>query len=280
MIVQWEESDVGPDTTLSGLFTYPKQWRQLGDVEQFGMEPHEWRLLDDINTDIGPVCTLTNTYYEQQLPYSIGPLISKCRQAEQPVYVFADEEEFEIYSATRPLREESYTFPVEGGYPVVYEALREYYQSQEIRFSLSDTRNVFLQDNAYLFNKIQKGDSVSSTEELFKLLPEAPYLPLYGAMVQIFNRNDSKGADAIPSEEVDGLRKWLMRRINWPSSTARDVAELLNEQVLSDANVFAAPTRINHPTQIEVDEFLTQIEGQSSPLHILYARWLNEGIQI
>lgn len=276
MIAQWEESDVASDTTPNGLFTYPKQWRQLGDVEQFGMEPHEWELLDDINTDIGPVCALTNTYYEQQLPYSIGPLISKCRDAEEPIYVFADEEEFEIYSATRPLREEPYTFPVDGGYPVVYEALKKYYQSHGIRFPLTDTRNVFLQDNAYLFNQIQNGNSVSSAEALFQVLPEAPYLPLYGAMVRIFNRTDSKGADAIPSEEVDGLRKWLMRRINWSSSTASEVAELLNEKVLSDANVFAAPTRVNHPTQIDVNEFLNQTESQSSPLHNLYVRWLNE----
>ena len=231
MITQWEESDVVSYTTPDGLFTYPKQWRQLGDVEQFGMEPHEWELLDNINPGIGPVCALTNTYYEQQLPYSIGSLISKCRAVKQPIYVFADEEEFEIHSATRPLREEPYTFPVDGGYPVVYEALKKYYQSNGIRFPLTDTRNVFLQDNAYLFNQIQSRNSVSSAEELFQVLPEAPYLPLYGAMVRIFNRTDSKGADAIPSEEVDGLRKWLMRRINWPSSTARDVAELLNEKV-------------------------------------------------
>ncbi|WP_435362363.1 hypothetical protein [Haloarchaeobius sp. DFWS5] len=280
LVVQQGNVNEGADTSSTGLFTYPKQWRQLGNVEQFGMEPHEWRLLDEIEPASRPVGIFTNTWYEQKLPYSIGQLVSKCRRSGRPVYVFADDREFQIDSATRPLREEHYTFSVEGGYPVVYDALKEYYQSQGIRFPLSDTRNIFLQDNAFLFNEIQSRKSVSSAQELFDVVSEAPYLPLYGSLIQIFNRNDSKGSDAIPSEELDAFRKWLMRRINWSSSISRDVAESLNERVLADANVFAAPTRVNHPTKIDVDEYLPKLTDGSSPLHYLYARWLNEGTQI
>ena len=280
MITRWENTEQEISSEPYGWFTYPKQWRQLGNVDQFGMEPHEWRVLDDINPVLEPVCATTNMHYEQQLPYSIGPLVSKCRRSGQSVYVLADDEDFQIASATRPLREERYTFPVDRGYPEVYASLQEFYQSQGINFPLVDTRNVFLQDNAFLFNEIHSGSRVTSAVDLFEVLPKAPYLPLYGSMVQIFNRNDSKGADAIPSEELDALRKWLMRRINWTSSTARNIAESLNEKVLADANIFAAPTRVNHPTLIDVRSYIDDLKHQSSPIHQIYCQWLKKGTQV
>lgn len=267
-------------TTSPYWFTYPKQWRQLGGVDQFDMEGHEWRLIQEISAPTQPLCIIASDHYETETPYSIGGVISRFSQSAEPVYVVADTRQFQIQEATRPLRDEPYVNELPGGFGEVYDAVVDRYRSMGRHPPLSDTRNLFLQDNAILYNEIQAETPVSTAEKLFAVLEDAPYLPLYGAMVRIFNRSESKGANPLPESERGGFRKWLRRRVEWTNSTATSVSQSLNEAVMTDPNIFAAPTRVNHPTHRPVKRYLSQLDPAESPLDCLYTTWLKHGMTI
>lgn len=258
-------------------YTYPKQWRQLGDVEQFGMYPHEWIRLQDISEIDSPFGIFTNEHYEQESPYTVSPAVSKIRGADQTAFVVSDIEKFELQIDSRPLADHGYVKDI-GEYTDLYSVLNNHYNEYGYSLPLTDSRNLFLQDNAILYNNIHDPTSpVSTVEDLFDRLSEAPYLPLYSAMTRIFNRDDSFGAVALPESELEGFRKWLQRRIDRSQSECRDLAEALNRVVLNQNTVFTVESQIEHTTFSWVREFVASLRPEKNPVERKFVGWL-EGV--
>jgi len=255
-------------------YTYPKQWRQLGNVEQFGMYPHEWVRLQDISEVESPFGILTNEHYEQNSPYTVSPAVSKVRHAAQTVFIASDIEKFELQMDSRPLADHGYVKDI-GEYADLYSTLKSHYTEHGYPLPLSDSRNLFLQDNAILYNSIHDPASdVSTVEDLFDRLPDAPYLPLYSAMTSIFNRGDSFGAVALPEDELEGFRKWLQRRIDRSQSECRDLAEAINRRVLDENTVFTVESQIEHKTFNRAREFVASSNPGKNPIERKYVGWI------
>jgi len=66
---------------------------------------------------------------------------------------------------------------------------------------LRDTKNLFVQDNANLYELVE-GDPIETTSELFDELTEAPYLPLYKTFSNIFARRNELGVSPLESDDV------------------------------------------------------------------------------
>jgi len=257
-------------------YTYPKQWRQLGDVAQFGMYPHDWVRLQDISDVESPFGILTNEHYEQEWPYTVSPGVSKVRRVGQTVFLVSDIEDFELQMDSRPIADHAYVKDI-GEYADIYTVLRNHYTELGYPHPLSDSRNLFLQDNAILYNNIHDQDSdVSSVDDLFDHLPDAPYLPLYSAMTGIFNRDDSFGAVALPETELEGFRKWLQRRIDRSKSECRDLAEAINRQVIDENIVFTVESQIEHKTFKRARDFIVSSDPGNNPIERKYVDWVQE----
>jgi hypothetical protein len=255
-------------------YTYPKQWRQLGDVAQFGMFPHEWIRLQDISNVESPFGILTNEHYEQESPYTISPAISKVRHVGQTVFLISDIEDFKLEMDSRPLADHGYVKDI-GEYADLYTILNSHYTEHGYPHPLSDSRNLFLQDNAIIYNNIHDPASdISAVEDLFDRLPDAPYLPLYSAMTRIFNRDDSFGAVALPDTELVGFRKWLQWRIDRSQSECRDLAETINGRVLDENTVFTVESQIEHKTFNRAREFVASLDPGDNPIERKYVGWI------
>lgn len=257
-------------------YTYPLRWRKLGNVKRFGMYPHEWVNSNKIANVSTPYGILTNEYYEHKLPYSVQPVLNKIRQANQTGFLVTDDENIELQPDDRPLADHGHVRDI-GEYSEVYEVLKSHYNSLGYPFPLTDTRNLFLQDNAILYNIISPdADEITDVEGLLDVVRFAPYLPLYSALTTIFNRDDSFGAVSLPEDELKGFRKWIQRRIDRPQSECREFAELLNRYVLNDNTVFTVQSQIEHPSFTSVREFLSSLDAESNPVDRKFAGWLQE----
>jgi hypothetical protein len=257
-------------------FTYPKTWRQLGNTAQFGLYPHQWIRIQDLADIEWPMTFITNSHYEHDEPYSIRAGVSKVRHSGNPAVIVSDDAQFRFQDDDRPLDDNGYAKAL-GEYDAVFDSVADQYEEAGYPLPLTDTKNLFLQDNAILFNRIADSDgSLNTTKGLFETLHTAPYLPLYTALTNIFNKDDRYGAVALPEDELDGFRKWLGHRIDRSKDETREIAEVLNESVLAEQTNFTTASQVNHPTLRQAETFLEDITPVSNPIERRYSRWLTE----
>lgn len=256
------------------VFTYPKSWSQLAGTETYPLFDHSHTNITNMDVLDGPTCVITNHNYEENTPDTIGKLRNVPRVDDGRLAICADQKNFRIQGAKRPLRDQHNV--ITRSYQDIYDIFEEHYAEAGYTMPLSDTKNLFLQDNAILFEEVS-GSAVHGSEELFDVLSDAPYLPLYESLCRVFNRDDSFGSSPLTADEVSEFMKWMRRRVEWDNKTAERVTEMLNKQVLEDSNKFAHATRIDHTSTTEAREAQSRLDPEAHSLeHRLY-HWL-EGV--
>jgi len=257
-------------------FTYPTSWCQFGRGDRHHELPYDYHVVSngldipDDNPDFGVV---TNRYYEHETPYTIKYLINRYSTTDSMLFVLTDDRRFQPQDSLRPLFQEPFVDML-GTYASVYETFESSYEDVGWRFPLSDTKNVFVQDNAALYTVVSD-ESLADTTELFEVLPDAPYLPLYDALSDIFARPNEYGSVPLDGDEgVPELVRWLRRRIEWDRGTAREVANNLNDAVVADGSKFDPAAARRSPAVREAKTAAKDLEPANSAIDRRYVNWL------
>lgn len=257
-------------------FTYPTSWCQFGRGSRHFELEYDYHVVSnelDIPDETPDFGVVTNEYYEEETPYTIKFLINRYTVAGSKLFVLTDDRLFKPQGARRPLYQEPFVDML-GTYTSVYEAFESRYREADWHLPLSDTKNLFVQDNANLY-RIVSGESLSETTELFEVLPEAPYLPLYDALSSVFSRPNEYGAVPLDAESgLPELVRWLRRRIEWDRDTAREIATALNEAVVADGSTFDSAAARRDPTVRDAKLAANDLEPSASPIDQRYADWL------
>ena len=256
------------------MFTYPKSWSQLAGTDIYTLFEHTHTHIDDIGVLDEPTCVITNHNYEEHTPDSIGGLRNIPRADNGRLAICADQKQFRIQGAKRPLRDQHSV--ITRSYQEIYDTFEEHYAENGYTMPLTDTQNLFLQDNAILYQVVSES-TVDTSEELFEVVDKSPYLPLYGSLCRVFNRDQSFGSSPLTADEVAEFAKWIRRRVEWDNKTAERITEMLNKQVLEDSNTFAHATRVDHTTTTEAREAKSRLNPESHSLERRLYRWL-EGV--
>lgn len=255
------------------VFTYPKSWSQLAGSELYTLFEHSHNHIDEIEAIDKPTCVITNQNYEEHTPASIGELRNIPRHDGGRLAICADQKRFQIQGAKRPLRDQHNV--ITRSYQEIYDTFEAHYEDAGYTMPLSDTKNLFLQDNAIMYQEVS-GSPLDNSEDLFEAVSDAPYLPLYESLCRIFNRDQSFGSSPLSAEEIDKFAKWARRRIEWDSKTAGRITELLNKQVLEDSNTFAHATRVEHTSMTDARETRARLNPESHSLEQRLYDWLEE----
>lgn len=256
-------------------FTFPKQWRQLSGTAQYDYLPYTYELLGEIELDGAPLCAITNQYYEDETPFSIRPLLHRFSNREEPLIVIADHRKFNPQEGQRPLHMQPFVDFVRD-YRQVYTDFRDQYEEHNMGCPLGDTENLFVQDNANLYEMVA-GAALPRMQSLFDILPHAPYLPLYGVFIDIFSREDEPGSAPLDSfKDLRALGSWLRRRVEFNGGEAFDVARDLNRAVDQDEAVFDSVQRERHSTMGRAASVAESVSPETSPVHARYHCWLRE----
>lgn len=257
-------------------FTFPKRWRQLSTPAQYDYIEYKYELLGEIGPPDSDLCAITNQNYETHTEFTIKPILAKYEQSAESstLLVVGDHAEFEPQGGQRPLRENDFVSEL-GDYHSVFTQFEETYEAAGLSCPLSDTENLFMQDNANIY-RLVTGDHIRQSRELFEVLPDAPYLPLYAGIASIFSRATDPGASPLDSyEAVEGLGNWLRRRVEWDRQSAITVARELNKAVAEDERTFDSVQSRRHPDTQIAREKLTDIRNKSQ-IHARYATWVTE----
>jgi hypothetical protein len=254
-------------------FTYPKSWSQLAGTETYSLFEHTHSHIDNIDELNEPTCVITNQNYEGHTPDSIGRLRNILRADDGRLAICADQKKFRIQGAKRPLRDQHNV--ITRSYQEIYDTFEEHYAEGGHTMPLSDTQNLFLQDNAILYQEVSD-TTVNTSEGLFEAVSEAPYLPLYESLCRVFNRDQSFGSSPLKADEITEFAKWIRRRIEWDNKSAGQITEMLNKQVLEDSSTFAHATRVDHTTTTEAREAKSRLDPESHSLEHRLHRWLED----
>lgn len=256
--------------------TYPTSWCQFGRSDRHFALDYDYHVVNsefdvpDENPDFG---VITNDYYEHETPYTIKHLIDRYTVADATLFVLTDDRRFQPQGARRPLYQEPFVDML-GTYESVYESFADAYEDAGWDLPLSDTKNLFVQDNANLY-RLVAGEELADTLELFEVLPDAPYLPLYDALAGVFSREDSYGAVPLDGDDdLPELVRWLRRRIECDRDVARAVANDLNDAVVKDGSTFDSAAAHRHPSVREAHLTADELDPTASPIDRRYANWL------
>jgi hypothetical protein len=257
-------------------FTYPTSWCQFERGARHFELDYEYHVVSnslDLPDSVPDIGVVTNTYYERETPYSIKFLINRFTVVDSTLFVLTDDRRFQPQGAQRPLCQEPFV-ELLGTYRSVYEQFEAAYSEAGWELPLSDTKNLFVQDNANL-HRIVTDESLTSTTDLFEVLPDAPYLPMYDVLSKVFSRPREFGSVPLDAESgLPELVRWLRRRIEWDRSTARDVAASLNDAVVDDGSTFDPAAARRDPTVQEAYLAGNQLDPDASPIERRYRNWL------
>lgn len=259
-----------------GDFTYPTSWCQFGRGDRHFALDYEYHVVSndlDIPSSTPDFGVVTNDYYERETPYTIKFLINRYTVTDSTLFVLTDDRLFEPQGARRPLYQEPFVDML-GTYASVYEEFESAYQEAGWELPLPDTKNLFLQDNANLY-RLVADEPLADTRELFNVLPDAPYLPLYDALASVFSRPDEYGTVPLDAEDgIPELVKWLRRRIEWDRNTAREVANVLNDAVVAEGRTFDPAGARRDPSIRDAHLAAEDLETDASPIDQRYTNWL------
>lgn len=257
-------------------FTYPTSWCQFNRGSRYTEFDYDYHVVSgmpdipDPEPDLGAV---TNRYYETETQYTIKYLINRYTYVDTLLLVLADEKQFTPQGGRRPLYQEPFVESI-GTYESLYQTFEDVYNATDWDLPLTDTKNLYMQDNANLYEFVTD-DSVSTTVELFDVLPEAPFLPLYDACSDIFARQTELGSAPLQGEdEINELAKWLRRRIEWDRENAREVAAGLNRAVIENGTVFDPASARRDPSIRAARMAAKDINPDASAIDRRYADWL------
>jgi len=258
-------------------FTFPTSWRQFAlGRSQYDYLDYEYHVIGNMAVPDGAdLCVITNGHYETETSYSIEHLVNRFTSREGTLVVIADSPQFTPVGGQRPLYQEQFTERI-GTVGSFYESFKEQYRVSGWEMPLTDTRNVFMQDNANLYEFVA-GDSLHRTEQLFEILPDAPYLPLFEVFSDIFARPDEYGSVPLNTEdEVPGLARWLRRRIEWDRQTSASVARELNRAVSRDGSVFDPSYARRNPAMQSARNRARDLNPNDNPIDARYHEFLTK----
>ena len=266
-------------------YTYPTSWRQLKKSSEYdkGGKQYEFPDVDyhvigdehfDHSTDEN-LGVVTTSYYEHQTKYSITRLIDRYTKGAGTLVVVADHQEFKPVGGERPLRQEQFVGSL-GEYEWVYRRIEEQYAENGWQLPLQNTKNLFLQDNAALYELV-KGGSLNTSRELFEVLPDNPYLPLYYVFCEIFENSDTQGSGPLETDEkVEALGGWLRRRVEWDRQESTQIARELNRAVANDVSAFDYSYAVSDSTQLEAREAAEDLNPDANKVGARYYNWLRQ----
>lgn len=257
-------------------FTFPKSWRQLGSPAQYDYLDYDYELLGEIDSPTSNLCAISDQNYEEYTEFTLSPVILEyeSNSEDATLIVIGDTPDFDPQDGQRPLREQHFVNHL-GSAQNIYNHFEDYYESVGLRCPLSDTANLFMQDNANIY-RIVTGERLSNTQELFAVLPESPFLPLYMGLARIFSRKTQPGASPLDSfEEIEALGKWLRRRLEWDRKRGITVARRLNNAVSRNERIFDTAQVTRHPDVPGARNALEE-ERDESDVHRRYADWVME----
>ncbi|WP_254863099.1 hypothetical protein [Halovivax gelatinilyticus] len=262
--------------------TYPTSWRQLKHTwqherggAQYAFPGHEYHVLGGI--DLPPsedLCVITTSYYEKQTQYTVNELIDRHTRTDGTLVVIADEQRFQPIGGLRPLYQEQFCERI-GSYDIVYDAFEDYYEEEGWGLPLLDTKNLFLQDNANIYELVEC-EGLRTTRELFDVLTDAPYLPLYSTFSEIFARRDQLGVAPLESDEIiEAFGGWLRRRIEWEKGTASAIARDLNRTVSMGGTAFDPSYAKRSPKLGDARDAAKSVDPEANDIEARYYDWLS-----
>lgn len=261
--------------------TYPTSWRQLKHTyqhdrggRQYSFPGYDYHVIGGLDLPSSEnLCVVTTSYYEKQTRFTINDLIDRYARSAGTLIVIADERRFQPAGGLRPLYQEPFCYRI-GSYDRVYDAFAEYYEEAGWELPLRDTKNLFIQDNANLYELVTD-EPLDTTTELFKELPEAPYLPLYGTFSEIFARPDEFGVSPLESSDtIEAFGGWLRRRIEWDKGTASDIAHDLNWSVSLEGTTFDPSYAKRSPKLRKARDVAGTLDPNGSEIESRYHDWL------
>jgi len=265
-----------PAITYLGFdhFTFPKSWRQLETPEQYDYLNYEFLVLGDDELTGTDLCAITNQNYESHTEYTLAPVVNRYRESDDTLFVVADQRRFDPQGGQRPLFMQQFVECLER-YTDVYSRFEDHYDECGYDCPL-DTKNLFMQDNANLYELVE-GERIEQKEKLFEIVTDAPYLPLHDVFADMFSREREPGAEPLDShDEIEGLGKWLRRRIDWERKPALSVVKDLNRAVSDDERVFDHVQKFKHPTVGAAKRAATSLDRETNPIDRRYHAWLTE----
>lgn len=276
-----DEIDIGPGfgllRTLPALtvlgvteFTYPRSWRDMGNGRERGLLPYNYVTLDELEYEGQVIAAHTNQYYEDETQYSISGIINDWIN-DGTLLVVADHKRFQTQQGLRPLYHEPFAI-TQRPYKAVYDAFAEWYGEQGFDLPLTDTMNLYLQDNAILYRAVT-GETVTRSQTLFKQLDDAPYLPLYDAVSAAFQSEEGIGTSPKKEKALADLAKWFRRRIEWEHDTALSVVRTLNSQVAETTRAFDSTAVTQDASMVDARREVNSLSD--SPVRQKYKAWVH-----
>lgn len=259
--------------------TCPKSWQKVDrwSRNQFEFEHPEFIHMDDISespeTDLAAI---SDQYYEERLPlFSLSQIIDRYTISDARIVVGGDNRNFKTSGAHRPLREMEFT-KGDFAYRDVFEAFNDRYQSFGYEFPLDYCLNIFIQENALLY-EVVTGDSVDTLTEFFKILPLAPYLPIWETLTEIFTTGVEQGTRLLGKSERSQLGKWLRRRIEMDYHQGVDTARYLNNLARRHERLFDPYYRREMQGMEEAQDYLeTSVSDPEDPVAARFRNWLRQ----
>lgn len=264
-------------------FTYPTSWRTLNTggqfqsyTDQYDYLEYEYKVLGQIEEESfeDDLVVITNEYYESETQYSIDHLVSRYSSRPETLLVVTDSPRFTPRGGQRPLYQEQIVERI-GSYQRLYDAYASVYEEAGWEFPLLDTKNLFLHDNANLYELVTE-TSLETTAALFEVLPDAPYLPLYEVFGSIFAREDEYGSVPLDEDDVTGLQRWLRRRVEWDRGTATEIAQQLNKAVREEGRTFDPSYAARSPEVRDAKQVAKNLDPDESSIHKRYRTWLQQ----
>lgn len=261
-------------------FTYPTTWRQIEGYTQQDYLGFEYRHL----TEMEPGSELpeklgivTNDHYEKETTHSVSGLVERYASGDDSLVVVTDSRDFTPVGRHRPLDQEQFADRA-GTYNRIYRAFENRYERFGYELPLSDTQNLFVQDNALLYEFVTD-DSLGGVRELFDVLPDAPVLPLYDTFTDLFARPEEYGTVPLDSKEsIDDVARWLRRRIELDRGTAREIVNSYNKQVAEDGTTFD-PAHANQSPELERGRTAAKdLDAEESPVDARFEGWLTRSV--
>jgi hypothetical protein len=263
-------------------FTYPTSWRTLNTggpnqryTNQFDYLDYQYRVLGELEAhpeEVGDLVVVTTEYYETQTQYSVSDLINRYSARPETLIVVSNAKRFTPVGAQRPFYMEQFVEHV-GSYQRLLTGFETLYEEAGFELPLVDTKNLFFQDNANIY-ELATGERVTTMPELFDVLVDAPYLPLYEVFTDVFAREDEFGTRPLDEEDVEGLGRWLRRRGELDKQTANEIARTLNNAVIDDGSTFDPSYAARSPAMTEGGAAARKIDTNASSIHNRYQRWL------
>ena len=259
--------------------TCPKSWQKVDQwaTNQFELEAPEFIHMDDI--EIPPkrdLVAISDQYYEDKLPlFSLSSIINSYTRNSARMVVGAESKDFQINSTIRPLREMDF-IKQEFNYRRVYEAFETRYEEFGYQFSVKHSLNVFVQENALLFEEVT-GSRINSLLEFFEVLPEAPYLPIWQTLSDIFTTDIQQGTRLLDEDQRIEFAKWIRRRVELNYHQGREITTYLNSLARRKEGLFDPHYRREMAIMDDARSYLDGLEV-SNPVDRRLANWLNQAI--